>query len=71
LFQVFGSFAEHLEFLLKSLNSGGRQSKPIVFVLEELALFCGHHNQVQKNKEKFSQNFIGKSLNYNSVISTH
>ncbi|QQP49873.1 Origin recognition complex subunit 4, partial [Caligus rogercresseyi] len=33
--KVFGSFAEHLEFLLQSLKSGGRtKSKPIVFLLD-------------------------------------
>ena len=43
--RVFGSFAEHLEFLLSSLRSGDRDSKPVVFVLEEFHLFCSHHNQ--------------------------
>lgn len=43
--RVFGSFAEHLEFLLQSLRSGGADSKPIVFILEEFHLFCNHHNQ--------------------------
>ena len=43
--RVFGSFAEHLEFLLSSLRSGDRHSKPVVFVLEEFHLFCSHHNQ--------------------------
>ncbi|CAB4069968.1 ORC4 [Lepeophtheirus salmonis] len=44
--KVFGSFAEHLEFLLKSLQSGGRtKSKPIIFLLEEFDLFASHHNQ--------------------------
>ena len=43
---MFGSFAEHLEFLLSSLKSGDpNNSKPIVFVLEEFHLFCSHHNQ--------------------------
>lgn len=43
--RVFGSSAEHLEFLLSSLRSGDRHSKPVVFVLEEFHLFCSHHNQ--------------------------
>lgn len=43
--RVFGSFAEHLEFLLSSLRSGDSGSKPIIFVLDEFHLFCGHHNQ--------------------------
>ena len=42
--RVFGGFAQHLEFLLASLRSDvtGRNSKPIVFVLEEFGLFCSH-----------------------------
>lgn len=45
--RVFGGFAQHLEFLLASLRSDvtGRNSKPIVFVLEEFELFCNHKNQ--------------------------
>lgn len=45
--RVFGGFAQHLEFLLASLRSDvtGRTSKPIVFILEEFALFCNHRNQ--------------------------
>ena len=45
--RVFGGFAQHLEFLLASLRSDvtGRNSKPIVFVLEEFGLFCSHKNQ--------------------------
>ena len=43
--RVFGSFAEHLEFLLSSLRSGDSGSKPIIFVLDEFHLFCGHRNQ--------------------------
>lgn len=45
--RVFGGFAQHLEFLLASLRSDvtGRNSKPIVFVLEEFGLFCNHKNQ--------------------------
>ena len=43
--RVFGSFAEHLEFLISCLKSGDRDSKPVVFILEEFHLFCNHHNQ--------------------------
>lgn len=44
--KVFGSFAEHLEFLLASLKTGDKEkSKPIVVILEEFDLFCSHHNQ--------------------------
>jgi len=46
-FQVRGSFAEHLEFLLNSLkiSSKSSSSKAVVFVLEEFDLFCAHRNQ--------------------------
>lgn len=44
--KVFGSFAEHLDFLLRSLRSGDRQqSKPIIFLLDEFHRFTAHHNQ--------------------------
>jgi len=44
--RVFGSFAQHLSFLLESLKSGGaRTSAPIVFILDHFELFCLHHNQ--------------------------
>ena len=43
--RVFGSFAEHLDFLLASLRSGDKRSKPIVFVLDEFHLFTQHGNQ--------------------------
>lgn len=39
------SFADNLDFLLKSLKSGDKQSKPIIFVLDNFHLFCAHHNQ--------------------------
>ena len=44
--KVFGSFAEHLSFLLASLKSGDSvASKPIIFILEEFDSFCSHKNQ--------------------------
>lgn len=44
--RVFGSFSEHLSFLLASLNTGDSStSKPIVFILEEFDSFCSHKNQ--------------------------
>uniref|UniRef100_A0A1B0GH13 Origin recognition complex subunit 4 n=1 Tax=Lutzomyia longipalpis TaxID=7200 RepID=A0A1B0GH13_LUTLO len=44
--KVFGSFAENLEFLLTSLRQGDRkESKSVIFILEEFDLFCSHHNQ--------------------------
>lgn len=43
--RVFGSFADHLTFLLSSLKTGDKSSKPIVFILEEFDMFCSHRNQ--------------------------
>lgn len=44
--KVFGTFAENLSFLLDCLKSGDKNhSKPVIFVLDEFDLFCGHHNQ--------------------------
>ena len=44
--KVFGSFAEHLSFLLASLKTGdSATSKPIVFILDEFDSFCSHKNQ--------------------------
>jgi len=44
--KVFGSFSEHLSFLLASLKTGdSASSKPIVFILEEFDSFCSHKNQ--------------------------
>ncbi|XP_023324545.1 origin recognition complex subunit 4 [Eurytemora carolleeae] len=43
--RVFGSFSDHLSFLLSSLKTGDKTSKPIIFVLEEFDLFCAHRNQ--------------------------
>ncbi|ALC41914.1 Orc4 [Drosophila busckii] len=43
--KVFGSFAENLAFLLQCLKAGDKQSKSVVFILEEFDLFCTHHNQ--------------------------
>jgi len=44
--KVFGSFAEHLSFLLASLKTGdSTTSKPIIFILDEFDSFCSHKNQ--------------------------
>lgn len=44
--RVFGSFSEHLSFLLASLKTGDSStSKPIVFILDEFDSFCSHKNQ--------------------------
>ena len=45
--KVFGSYAEHLSFLIASLKTGDTAtSKPIVFVLDEFESFCSHKNQI-------------------------
>merc|ERR1740123_165126 len=43
--KVFGSFAEHLSFLLASLKTGDSGSKPIIFILDHFETFCSHKNQ--------------------------
>ncbi|XP_055531706.1 origin recognition complex subunit 4 [Wyeomyia smithii] len=43
--KVFGSFAENLAFLLGCLKAGDKNSKSVIFILEEFDLFCSHHNQ--------------------------
>ena len=43
--RIFGSFADHLSFLLSSLKTGDKGSKPIIFILEEFDMFCSHKNQ--------------------------
>ncbi|XP_053686706.1 origin recognition complex subunit 4 [Sabethes cyaneus] len=44
--KVFGSFAENLAFLLGCLKAGDKKnSKSVIFILEEFDLFCSHHNQ--------------------------
>jgi len=43
--KVFGSFAEHLSFLLASLKTGDSTSKPIIFILDQFDSFCSHKNQ--------------------------
>lgn len=42
----FGSFAEHLAFLLACLKSGReKRSRSVIFILEDFHLFCDHTNQ--------------------------
>lgn len=44
--KVFTNFAENLAFLLDCLKSGDKkQSKSVIFILEEFDLFCSHSNQ--------------------------
>lgn len=44
--KIFGSFAEHLAFLLTCLKIGReKKSRSVVFILEDFHLFCDHTNQ--------------------------
>ncbi len=45
MFYSQGSFAENLQFLLDALKSGSKESKSVLFVLEEFDLFTHHKNQ--------------------------
>ena len=48
--KVFGSFSEHLEFLLASLRTGDRSSsRPIAFILDEFDLFTEHRSACPKS----------------------
>lgn len=40
-----GSFSEKLRLLLSALKSGSKESKSILFVLDNFDLFCSHKNQ--------------------------
>lgn len=40
-----GSFSEKLRLLLSALKSGSKESKSIIFVLDNFDLFCTHKNQ--------------------------
>ena len=45
--KVFGSFAEHLSFLLASFKTGDSvTSKPIIFILDVFESFCSQKNQI-------------------------
>ncbi|KAJ3256048.1 origin recognition complex subunit 4 [Boothiomyces macroporosus] len=44
--QTSGSFAERLEFVISTLKSGNQDTVPIVFIVEELDLFCFHNKQI-------------------------
>ena len=39
------SFASAFTYLLESMRSGDRQSRPVIFVLDEFDCFTEHHNQ--------------------------
>jgi origin recognition complex subunit 4 len=44
--KVFGSFADSFEFLIRSFRSGGKQSKPLVFIMDEFDLFTKNKMQL-------------------------
>lgn len=44
--KVIGSFADNFDFLLRSFRAGGKESKPIMFVLDEFDLFTKHKSQL-------------------------
>lgn len=44
--KIFGSFCDSFEFLLKSFRSGGEQSKPLVFIMDEFDLFTKNKTQL-------------------------
>lgn len=44
--KVFGSFADSFEFLIRSFRSGGKQSKPLVFIMDEFDLFTKNKTQL-------------------------
>ena len=43
---MFGSFADSFEFLIRSFRSGGKQSKPLVFIMDEFDLFTKNKTQL-------------------------
>lgn len=43
---MFGSFADSFEFLIRSFRSGGKQSKPLVFIMDEFDLFTKNKMQL-------------------------
>lgn len=45
--QVSGSFSENLTFLLDCLKPGDKKrSKPVIFILDEFDLSCGHNTHI-------------------------
>lgn len=43
---MFGSFADSFEFLIRSFRSGGQQSKPLLFIMDEFDLFTKNKTQL-------------------------
>jgi origin recognition complex subunit 4 len=44
--KVFGSFSDSFEFLLKSFRAGDKQSKPLIFIMDEFDLFTKNKTQL-------------------------
>jgi origin recognition complex subunit 4 len=44
--KVFGSFADSFEFLLRSFRAGGKESKPLIFIMDEFDLFTKNKTQL-------------------------
>jgi origin recognition complex subunit 4 len=44
--KVLGSFSDTFDFLLRSFRTGGKESKPLVFILDEFDLFTKHKSQL-------------------------
>lgn len=44
--KLMGSFADNFDFLLRSFRTGGKETKPILFILDEFDLFTQHKNQL-------------------------
>ena len=44
--KVFGSFSDSFEFLLRSFRTGDKQSKPLIFIMEEFDLFTKNKSQL-------------------------
>lgn len=44
--KVFGSFSDSFDFLLRSFRTGDKQSKPLIFIMEEFDLFTKNKSQL-------------------------
>ena len=44
--KVLGSFSDNFDFLLRSFRNGGKESKPLMFILDEFDLFTKHKSQL-------------------------
>ena len=44
--KVFGSFSDSFEFLLRSFRTGDKQTKPLIFIMEEFDLFTKNKSQL-------------------------